>query len=636
MKRNLSCRNGVVAFMGTERSVLISELSQLAEVLAYKEAHPNAPIICIDFWVERELEKKGIKFTSLRDFEPAEETEEEWWVLAQDIAREWYRLPAMRFFEYKGINIGEALEPMLQEYLSRLFYFGRIFLALKKSHPEVRLYIPTPAVEDIPTVGPLAFFERWAVIDAARMTGLQSEAYDTRMLSDRHVFPRTAAKSWTIRLYNLLVGFAPRRPLKIYASEYWSHIAPVIESMNDAELVLMESSQLKNISWRQILKHRIRIQHPADATTGRMKRNAIRLSKEFLEQWGSAKKDVGDYFLSKNAELDWSPVLEACEYLISYSPRIIADIDALRRIMEREKPAVVLQRASIGGHMHHFFLMARISAQLKIPSVELQHAGAVFDPRSVHSRLETSYLAAYGEIEREQYAKNGYVPKRIIPIGSPRIDTYRVRSSQAGHERETVLRSLMLDTERPVVLVAIPYENAGLYYAAFSSYALGKVFQTIQHVRREFPDIQYIFKFRHRNVAECHRMYLAELFPEGGIAIAETDPQPFIQVSDVVLSGNSTILYEAMINHRPLMLYPWKAWDGNLGVYSGVAPFLHSKEELSVVLKKFFSDKSFARDLLEKEQSFIERHAFDGHSSERAAALLRKVSAAGNNAYKPV
>lgn len=607
--------------MDKKRFVLAYELDQLPEVISYREVHPGAQVVCLDFWVERELKRKNVDCISLQDFLPAEDTEEEWWILAQKVAREWYRLPAMAFFEYEGIRIGEALEPMMEMYLSRLFYYVRIAAVLKEKYPEAHIHIPTSFVGDASSAGPLISFEQWAVADAFRMAGLENTVQGERVAPPKHIFPRMVWKSLLVRAYNMIVGFAPRRSLKIYASEYWSHIAPIIEQMSDTELVLMEGSELKKIPWRHILKHRIRIRHPADAVKGALKRRAQEQSSRFLQQWAAGKDAVGQFLITEREGLDWHPVLDACEYLVAYSSRVIADIDAFKNILQEEKPNVVLQRASIGGRQHHFFLMARIAARFKIPSIELQHAGAEFNPRSVHSRLETSYLAAYGEVEREEYVRNGYRPEQIIPIGSPRFDAYRLNAERLSKMRKETLHSIGLDPTRPVVMAAVPAQQSSLSPVLFSSYDIATYFREMRNAWLVIPETQFLFKFRQRNCHEHHRAYLRELFPEGGIAMADGDPFPLICASDGVISGNSTIVYETMISRRPLVLFPWKKWDYSLDLYSAVAPYARSGIELAQCLKK---DESYARENAMKEQSFMERHVFDGHSATRVAALLHE------------
>jgi hypothetical protein len=603
---------------------IVYEIGHLEDVRA--QIACGKAIVCLDFWAELELRNQNVAFIPLKDFIDPDRTEEEWWLLAQGVAREWYRLPVIRFFEYEGIRIGEALEPIMETYLSRLFYYVRIYTALKKKFPDAPIHIKTPLVDDAATGGGLITFERLAIVDAARVAGIESVVSGIRPKSPRgHLFPRTVLKSLLVHIYNGLVSLAPRRGLKIYASEYWSHIGLIVEKMEDTELVLMEFSELKHIPWRQILKHRIRIQHPADTIHGALERDATRVGSTFIEEWRSARGGVAAYLTNARGDLDWSPVLEALEYIVQYSPRVVADIDALERIMKKEKPAVVLQLASVGGRRHHFFLMARIAEKLHIPTIELQHAGAVFNPNSPFSRLETSYLAAYGDVEREQYGQNGYAPERILAIGSPRFDDYLQNIERFTRLRAQTLTQLGLDPSRRVVMVALPALQINLSSIGFSSYDAATLFQDAQQVRQLIPDVQFIFKFRKRNCTEQQRTYLKQLFPEGGIAITDDDLHPFICASDCVLSGDSTVMYETMLARRPLVLYPWKGWDYHLDIYSPVAPYVSGKD-LPALIQKIFSDSSYTRELLAREERFMARHAFDGRATERMIALLREKS----------
>lgn len=607
--------------------VLLSDPDQVPEVLAYRDAHPGAQIVCVDFWAEQELIRTGIPFISMRTLLAPEHDEEAWWVLAQDVAREWYRLPALQFFEHEGIRIGEALEPMFESYLAFLFQYARMYTVLKRAYPGARVYIPAPVMDDEPTASCLISFERSAYVDAARLVGLAREGEIPHMLPSRQLFPRSALKSIAIYAYNALMSLVPRRPLKIYASEYWSHIAPVLERMADAELVLMEVSELKHIPWRQLLAHRVRVRHPLDVIGGRTKRTAQARAEEYRNHWKTAKSEVAAYLARMQNELDWNPVFDVYDYLITYSSRVIADIDALERIMREEKPGVVLERASIGGRQHHFFLMARVAAQFHIPSVELQHAGAVLDPRSIHSRLETSYLASYGEFEREQYAKNGYAPERIIPVGSPRFEHYR-EAADAGvssREREETLRMIGLEASQPVLMIAVPAELSFLSPFAFFSYDIAAFFEEMQKMRRALPGVQLLFKFRRQRLKEQHRAYLHTLFPEGGIAITDGNPGPLMHASDIVISGNSAMMYEAMLAKKPLVLYPWKEWDYHLALYGAVAPQARSGAELAGIIEKLLSDTRYTQDVSKREQAFIDRHAFDGKSAEHMSALLRRI-----------
>lgn len=601
---------------------VITSSAQLRDALKYREEHPGAWLIAADFWAERALEQQNIPFVSLRTFSPPSSEDEEWWVRAQDIAREWYRLPEMASFTHDGVRIGEALEPMLEMYLSRLLQYVRFFLEMKEKHPDVEICVPDSEQKASATAGPLATFEGRVVADAARM--VRSGASIAKLSRDVALFPPAPRAAWILSLYNAMIRLLPRRPVRLYASEYWSHISAVMDELPQAEVVLMERGEFANIPWNKLIKHRVRFRHPSDILVARAQ--ALSEGASFTGEWENARTGVEKFLKKCDERLDWSPVLEACEHLVRYAPRVVADYEGLRALLNEENPAVVLQRASIGGRQHHFFLLANIARQLHIPSVELQHAGAVFDARSVHSRLGTTYLAAYGAVEREEYAKNGYGTERIVVVGSPRFDAYARNAQRYGGDRESTLRLLGLHPRRRTVLLAVPNEQFGLSSLDFSSYDIADFFRVARLVRNALPDLQFIFKFRADPSPEKHA-FIRGLFPDGGVAVAFGDPVPLLQASDIVTVGNSTMMYEAMLTGRPLILYPWKPWDYHLELYRGAASYARTSEELINIIKRFADDAEYVANIVAQGEQFLSRHAFDGKSAVRTAEFIQKLSA---------
>lgn len=595
--------------------------------LARSHAARGATVVCLDFLVERELKKQNIAYLSLRDIVDSETEEEAWWLLAPEVAREWYRLPTMKFFEYQGIRIGEVVEPILEEYLCRLFYYVRVYTALKKKYPQARLSIPARIVRDEPTDACLISIERRVVIDAARIAGLRTTVLSKPLALHKRISPGIG-KSLLVEAYNLFMSFASRLPagkagrrLKIYAGEYWSHIAPIIEHMNECEIVLMESDALTHIPWRQLIKHRIRVRHPNDEICAADRSKAVRISKDFVRQWETATKEVAEYLASVRGELDWSPVIEACEYLMAYAPRAIADIDALRRIMEEEKPDVVLQSASVAGRHHHFFIMARVAAQLKIPSIELQHGINSIDPRTVISRVETDYLASYGAYTNSWYARISNPSSRLIAIGSPRFDQYAVARAGAREKGKQLFKQLGLDTTRPVLLVAVPYSDANP--VTFDSYQLAEFFETIHTARSAVPDVQVLFKFRRDKYIGMMQEYLKELFHADYAIAGSEELFALLCASDAVVCGNSTVIYEAMLAQKPLILYPWKSFDTyNARVFAPAAPLIRAAGEVAQILARIFTDALYRGELMKRQNHFLEGYSFDGKASERMVELI--------------
>lgn len=602
------------------------EYDNLEEACA--RAHAGETIVCLDFSVGRYLEQKGIPFVSLRDIVDSESEEEKWWVLSHQIAREWYRLPGMKFLEYHGIRIAEAPEPIMQEYLARLFYYTRIYVALKKKFPQATLHFATPPDKDPLNVHCLAAFMPWAVVDAARMAGLRTVVPGTRAVPPTYSFPRMSIKSVVLRTYNACVGFLPRRSFKVYVSEYWTHFAPVVPYLNDTEIVLMESRKLLDIPWRLILKHKIRVRYPNGEINAREERRLVALSVTFNSSWNEARGEVAAYLGTLKTELDWNPVLDACEYLVTYAPRVVADIDALRRIMNAERPDIVLQMASVGGPQHLFFLMARVAAQLGIPSLELQHAGATVDPRSVYSRIETDYLATYGADVNAWHERIGHSPQRLLPVGSPRFDQYSTQYKEGIEKGKRLFAQLGLDTARPVLMVVVPFSDT--FASAIDSYQLAEFFSEVRAAQKNIPGVQVLCKFRSYNHIGGMKEYVADLFQVDFAIAGDEDMFSLLCASDAVVCNNTTTIYQAVLAKKPLVLYAWKAFDTyHAQVYERAAPLLQTPKQFAAAIVRVFTDASYREDLLGKQTLFLEGYSFDGKSAPRVASLLGTIAREG-------
>ncbi len=381
---------------------IVYEVEHIDE--AKRQAEAGITIICLDFLLEEECKKKSIPFTPLRNFVDAESGEEEWWKLSHDISREWYRVPSMNFFKYREVRVAEAPEPIMQAYLAKIFYFVRIFLYLKKAFPRIHFSIPHPVSKNTSSEC-LMSFQSWAVLDAARMAGLAGSKEYSPTISKKYTFERENIRSRFLKIYNFLMGFAPRRKRKIYMSGYWTHAESLVPLLDDTEIIVLETKKFREIPWRELLKHRMRFFYSHGPVNSSKEKRAREMGNQFIEKWKGAKNEVVAYLQGVRSDLDWGPVMDACEHIIIYSPRIVADIDTLYETMEREKPDLVLQMASVGGPHHYFLLMANIARALHIPSVELEHATVTIDPRSVFSRIETDYLLTYGEVINEWHRR---------------------------------------------------------------------------------------------------------------------------------------------------------------------------------------------------------------------------------------
>ncbi|MEK7602520.1 MAG: hypothetical protein AAB472_03480 [Patescibacteria group bacterium] len=617
--------------------IFVYETEQIPAVLVYLEEHPDSMVISLTLWVERELRANGVTSLPLTDFVLPTENNHSLLEQADTLAREWYQTPEMSFFSYAGMHLGEVLEPMLSEYFQRILYYLRAVHAVLAVHADRTLLVtPHSCKEARSTSGPLAPFEIRIVANVISTIGKQ-RSLSVQLLGREpvtptaHIYPRSLLRSYSLACINACTKFlTPQKPLRIYASEYWWHVAPFIQTMDDAEVVFMERKELRNIPWTEIRKHRIRFAHPVDATSRKMRRDTREIVKQFTREWEAKRESVRSMEgFTYEGDNWWSLVEAAYEYLVTvYAERIVTDHKAFEALFKREHINRVLLRASVGGTQHHFFVAAQVARMLHIPSIELQHATEVVDAQSVHSRLAADYLASYGEATKENLTRNhGYDPNRIRAIGSPRFDSYTQRDSFTEAKKSEFLTTLGLNPEKPTLLYAVPSEIVDLYIANFDSYQIAHYFTELRAVQEHIPELQILAKFRGGALTERYRDFLTELFPDGGIVLSDSrDIVSLMRASTLVLAGNSTLFLEALQADCPTLLYPLQPHDVvTKQTYQAVLPAPDNADTLKNLVERLVFNQAERELLLTAQQAFLHtKYAFDGKASERIAALLRE------------
>lgn len=602
---------------------IVYELGQIDE--ASKVDKKNTSVICLDYLLEEECRKRNIPFLPLRNFVDAETDEEKWWKLSHDIPREWHRLSSMEFFRYRNIPVGEAPEPIMQAYLAKLFYFVRIFINLKKTFPESHFSIPLPRVGNLPFGDCLAVFQPWAVIDAARMVEIFRGEIKERVIQEKYIFEPRQWKSFLLDIYNFFMKFIPRRRIKMYLSGYWTHAESLTPLLKDTEIIVLETKKWRSVPRKELLKHRMRFMYSHGAVNRKEEKMAQEAGEEFMKKWQGAEKEVSRYLSTIDRDLDWTPVLEACKHHIIYSPRVVADINKLYRIMEKEKPDLVLQMASVGGPHHYFFLMARVARELGIMSIELQHATVTSDPRSVFSRIETDYLLTYGPAINEWHERIGNDPKKLISTGSPRFDRHIHEQKKGKEKGKELMKNMGLDITKPIFLVPVPFSET--YASAIDSYQLAEFFEVIKKVQDKTPGLQILFKCRVPKLVAMTSEHLKKSFSHDWAITGDEDIFPFICASDAVICNNSTVIYQAVLAGKPLILHPWKRFDSyHAKIYAQWIPLIYSAEEACEIIPKVFNDVVYREELIRKQQDFLRGYLFDGKSSERTAETIKKLA----------
>ena len=179
----------------------------------------------------------------------------------------------------------------------------------------------------------------------------------------------------------------------------------------------------------------------------------------------------------------------------------------------------------------------------------------------------------------------------------------------------------------PVFVVVVP--AAENYVSMSDSYQLVELFEAIRAVKKKVPRLQVLFKFHNDKSFGEALKYLQELFPVDSAIVGSKDIFPLLCASDAVMCNNSTVIYEAVLAQKPLILYPWWTHDiYHAQVYERAAPLFYTgqKSEAIESISRMCTNASYRTELLARQKQFLGQYSFDGKSSERAAVLLRNLS----------
>jgi hypothetical protein len=508
-----------------------------------------------------------------------------------------------------------------------------------------RIIVPYSSQRISSTVGVLARFELEAFVSAAeqyaKYKNISFETIGISYIEEPVFFPHQSMwRSLLLRGYNAAVRLtAPRHPLRIFVSDHWRNVKAVAEIMDDTELVFVDRKELRQIPFRELWKHRIRFIHPVDLISSSARKFARTQQEQFKDAWRKGRQRVKSLPGFKMGDFNWWEVVApAFDALVEgYSERIIADIESIRLILEREKINRVLIRASVSGQ-HHFFILGEMPRQFGVPSLEIQHGIGVgtLDPHSAFGQIHADFVAAYGPLVQRAFVRNGYEKERIVLTGSPRFDRYFVeRNALTSLERDEKIASLGLDPNRPVAFVVVPSEDSThlLGSVDMTSYEFNDFFLSLEDIRKAIPELQLILKFRSLSQFQTYGEYVKEIFSSEGIVMEYGAAFPLILLSDFVYSPFSTLVSEAIMARKPVVLFPLKLADIHFfnSHKDGVLPMrlLDTGEAVPVaevvdITHRLIREKDFYKEAVQKGQQFLaENFTFTGDAAEQVANFLR-------------
>jgi hypothetical protein len=583
-------------------AIVIYQAEQIDELKKVRSAYSNSYVVALGADIELELTKADIPFKSaekLRRTRAFERLE-----LALKLARGILTSPELSFFSHRGVPLGDVHVLALEQYIAVYLYYLDILLALATDErPELIVVLGS---HRIPFTGDvLATTTEQAVADAAAHAG---QAHGVKVVVTRApgALIRQLQKALFLtkrRLNALALGSVnryvalvrPPLPLRLIISDVWRNVGPYLKKLPEAEVVWWERSEARTIPWAEILAHRIRFMH-ADAF---FRRSHARIGRRRGREFAGAR-DRAQIPLIESAQFRGvtltAMLRTAVAEIIKGGAGDVCDVENTFAMLEYFRPHAVLLRASVSVQTHFAFL-AHVARALRIPSIEVQHGLLYFGPGSFATYPAAEYIATYGAGMREEYARFGIAGDRLLPVGSPRFDTYaHVLPAPASEEIVYVVSTI----------------NPGWW---LDTYDMRATFGVLAKAAEE-SGTSITMALRSDSP---YLPFLAEIIKHSpGLAIAREPLPKLLARARLVCAGFTTVLVEAALVGRSVV------YDASIPMYKAMA-------DHATFTKLTLSRVENADDLVRAIQSppaplelanFFE----EGGAAERLAEEVRRLS----------
>lgn len=598
----------------------------------------DAPIVvALDYEIELDLQKHGIPFVSLVTIAVSPDGDRALLERTRALASGWYTASETAFFEYDGIKLGEQYEPAILYYIQTVFYWAAMLDQVFTAYPNAISACVFEKSGMLPTADPVAVFRARVVEDVVRLLAKKHnvtvEVIRTPLVQQSAVFLsvlRIALEQWFARaisvVWNALVDAWHRpRPIVLFATDPWYRVEPFISTMPDVELIMSRRQEMRTmlpvLAWRA----RARFNHRLDFVDAHVRELARTHARTMAERWDALGEtpEISRGFVYNNISL-WPVVRQALDCIVKeYAEDTIATIENTKRLFARYKVNCVLLRTSIKGYSN---LVARVAENMDIPSIELEHALINNEKTLVHCRLNSRYLASYGPLINRIYESWGIASQRLVSVGSPRFDRY---ASALPKKKITDLQQrLGLKKWSCTVMWGMPEVSYSLLeYGNHTSYEVQRIFEDVADAQRDLS-LQTLFRPRPSFRKSFYEQEIHRLFGKESRLLIHEDLQILLALSDIVLSGTSTVILEALLMHKAVIMYVPKVLDNDFKEFweSGAVLMARTKEELHAHLKHLVDPNNRAA-LVARADVFVQGNfVLDGKSSERVAALIRRVS----------
>ncbi|STX51872.1 Capsule polysaccharide biosynthesis protein [Legionella busanensis] len=274
----------------------------------------------------------------------------------------------------------------------------------------------------------------------------------------------------------------------------------------------------------------------------------------------------------------------------------------------------------------------KVCQQLKIQTILIPHESVFFNRDKYYfhplTKINTplcDYVLCWGQLQKDIFTSRGYPEKRIQVVGAPKLDRYYDYQPKFSHNE--FCERAALNKNKPIILFAaqsLDFQVNHQIAIQAQQIIITQLMSYCQQNNYEFilrcPPTGCIIGDK----GLFNQMQEANFFIDSPSPAYCFDPEETIYHADVIVSINSTMLFEALLmGKRSLSV---KYFDFKEDWQRAGIKCVFNEQELKTVLNNWLQDKQFTKPTPTKWaiQSFS-LNGFDGQATTRINQCLEKI-----------
>lgn len=592
-----------------------------------KHQNDNLLIIC-DYQNKVELENRGIKSKTFGEYVRYYDQEEKY-VEAKKLAEKWGKYDSIqKVMNYRGLN------------LWYLFKEGFIFWLV---NPLYQISMINKVISQEKPINIIAYSRKtlagkcFDVIAKRRKIGIKyysppiidyfmngiTSLIDRNALNARfHKIPGVIRREFVktgnlnkIKLNKrniLALGFD-----KLHYSRIEGVAKEILKSKEDNVVMLTVKTPMQN----ELKQQGLNFVSFGDFITPDMGKRIDRKNNEIIKLWNNLKEDpkFRGIFKYKNEDL-WEIIKEDLDLYFSIRFKwIMYYIETSNALLKRLNINLV---ATICDLMMNTRSVVMTANSKSIPTLLVQQGLQVDDSGRFFLPLTCDKMALWGLSDKKYMEKFGVKGERLVVTGSSLHDNVSIKKI-SDRKGEELFEKLKLDKNKKTIMLA-----SQAFEGLWGEKTIEEIIELLVTSLKDSADKQLIIKLHPREEDKMPKK-IVERYNAKNVAITkkEFNIDDIINISDVMITINSTCIYDAILLNKPVITVNLIKLPEKAGyVESGACIGVYKKEDFENALNKAL-DKKFGKKLAIGRRRFIKEHFYkvDGKAGERIARLINKM-----------